>query len=693
MKKTEEQLANELDAFLTAHMEGTSPDNVDMEQTDEAKLATHLLILTEQTEPEPAFTAQLESRLTRMARTQQKKADLRKRPSFWQQLDHWIKEQLIMKKTIYALGGLAVFVLIGIFAWNALRPAPESTQVAEGGDTAVTTDTPADSALSDVNENTEDTQPADETTAPETTDDPTEVAALPPLPKIEGGGQARGLGGGGAAETAVQSEALPATADLMIDPYFTDVFSGTQFVANTTLPTDIAQALVWQQASLSMELAEAQQIATAFGFTGPLYVMPQPVYVDEAGVERVDEIPVTYFVFDGSRALTIDAYGTYYRDESVSFDFEEQLPLEQITPIAEAFVTANGLVDFPYEMDRLWGNEVLFYRLIDGLIVNQPEVTVSINDQGEIAFASNQKLRNLAELGNYPLRTAEEAFQVLQSGIVENNIWYTYTPTDLEGPIPTEPFVEPFDEYRNWQRTYQPGDEAHLYTWPNIYLPADGSGAPRIETWPFSLAGSEEMLNEIAANANQQFHFWGVVGEDGKTLTLTGWEAIDNNREPIWGQGTIRRDGDQVLFESETGDIYLVPNAPEDLPENEALNIFGWALRDIGAAYPAIDWENIDVFIEYPEEPIGLEEPVIVDDSFIYEPTIYQQIDITGVELIYAYSYIYPEFEENASDLTRIAQMPTTILQPAWKFTGTADNGDEMEFVVEAVAPEYVETP
>ena len=76
------------------------------------------------------------------------------------------------------------------------------------------------------------------------------------------------------------------------------------------------------------------------------------------------------------------------------------------------------------------------------------------------------------------------------------------------------------------------------------------------------------------------------------------------------------RDGDRVLFNTTEGETYLVPDAPADLPEDTALNIFGWAFREVGAEFMAIDWESIDVLIAYPDEPIGLEEPIIIDEPF-----------------------------------------------------------------------------
>ncbi|MCP5098080.1 MAG: hypothetical protein GY943_21240 [Chloroflexi bacterium] len=587
------------------------------------------------------------------------------------------------------------------------------------------TDAPAapDNTSTDVEESTivdEDSADAEESEPTVSEDEPTEVADLPTLPRIENG-QARGVGGGGGfAEEAAAGNAAPATADLaldtealsIVDPYYTDVFSGTTFVLNSNLPTDVVRAAVQQQGSRTLTLEEARALADSFGFSTPLYVQPEPIFELEEGIERVkNEFPVTYYAFDGTRTLTMDAYGMYYYDSAIQYDSgpATTLPIEQLTADAEAFLTTHNVLDFPYTIDRGWGNEVYVYRSIDGRTVNQPEITVSFNSNAEIVSVGMQKLANLTTLGNYPLRSADEAWQLVQDGIVKNNITYYYSPIyEDEAFFESELSIE---EYRYWQRSYQPGEEIHMYNWPTIYLPADGVGTPRIETYPLALQANEADLQAIAAdNQYNQYHFWGVVSADGTTLELAGWEMLPQTYEPVFFQGTAQRDGDTVLFTTqETGETYILPGAPTDLPQGELLNLFGWGVRDTGEAYAVIDWENLDLYVEYPEfdEPIPVDpedgigdgeqgypspdgsitiEPMPIE-PYIYEPFIYEQFTVNTVELVYFYSYIYPDYDEEI----RYFEPPTVVLQPVWQFSGEADNGDLIELYVEAVAPEYLD--
>lgn len=686
MKKTEQQLAEELDVFLTALQNGEIPPDA---TSEEKRLAAQLLKLAEDTVPDPEFDREMENQLERAARQQrqQKKAAASdaaaERPSPWQQLWHILKEGLTMKRTTFALGGIAAVVLIAVVAYVAFfANGDDAPTVADNGAAVVETVTEPEPAPVETD------QPATATDQPAAaTEEAVEVADLPLLPGLQSGGAgaAGGLGGGGATEEAAVAAPAPVSgvgADTSM-PIFTDVFSGTEFVLNATLPEPVGSTQVFQQRpQTEADLATARHFADAFGFGGPLYTQPQPEFED--GFTP----PQTYFAFDGTRRLNIDAFGVYYSDQSVSFDNMQRLPFEQIGPQAEAYLLERGLLDFEYEIARGWMNDVFIYRVIDGRTVNQPEITVSFNDQGQIMFVNVQTLRALEDLGSYPLRTAEDAWQVIQDGIVKNNVMYNHVP-DFENE--TVPVAEPTqleEAYRFWQREYAVGDEAHIYTWPGVFLPADGDGAPRIMANQFVLQADDATLQEIAADPFVLHHVWGRVGDDGKTLVVEGFEQLSEDRQPLYLQGTIRREEEQVLFTAaESSETYIIPDAPAELPADETLNLFGWATRDIGAEYPVVDWENIDVFVEY-DEPEVLPAPPI-EEPIPFQPEAYQQFTVNEVELVYMYTYRFPEQSE--VELMRY-EPPTIILQPAWKFSGTADNGDNVDLFVEAVAPEFIQS-
>lgn len=679
MKKTEQQLAEELDLFLTALQKGETPPAA---TSEEAELAAQLLKLAEDTAPGPEFDREMENQLERTARQQgqQKKAAApdtsAARPSSWQQLWHTLKEGLTMKRTTFALGGIAAVVLIAVVAYVAfLGNGDDAPTVADNGAAVVETVTEPAPAP------TETEQPAP------ATEEAVEVADLPLLPGLQSGssGFAGGLGGGGGTEEAAVAAPAPmngGVADTSM-PIFTDIFSGTEFVLNATLPEPVGSTQVFQQRpQAEADLATARRFADAFGFGGPLYTQPQPEFED--GFTP----PVTYFAFDGTRMLNVDAFGVYYSDQSVSFDNMQRLPFEQIGPQAEAYLLERGLLDFEYEIARGWMNDVFVYRVIDGRTVNQPEITVSFNDQGQIMFVNVQTLRNLEDLGSYPLRTAEEAWQIIQDGIVKNNVMYNYTPDFENEAVPVAEPTPVEETYRFWSRTYEAGDEAHIYTWPGVFLPADGDGAPRIMANQFVLQADGATLEEIAADPFALHHVWGRVGDDGKTLVVEGFEQLSEDRQPLYLQGTIQREDEQVLFTAqESGDTYIIPDAPEDLPTDEQFNLFAWGTRDVGADYPVVDWENLDVFVTYSEPEALPEAPI--EEPIPFQPEAYQQVTANGVELVYVYTYRFPEQSEGA--LMRY-EPPTIILQPAWKFSGTADNGDNIDFFVEAVAPEFIQS-
>ncbi len=308
------------------------------------------------------------------------------------------------RETLYILLSLLLLLVVGCA--NLVQDEPE---------TAVTPDELEDA-------NSPNTEVVDEI------DDEEETAVLPAqedlplLPQFEGT-QAQGLGGGGeglineriVAESASLAPANAIDADFGLSLYYGDVFSGTTFVLNGTLPTDIVREIVQQQTPTPMSLEEASQVAAAFGFTNSLYKNPAFTFVDEAGVEQVENVPTTYYAFDGMRMLNIDSFGIYYQDGSFSYDYThsydhtQQSELEQLAPNAEAFLLFLVLLTFEYTIERIWGNDIGFYRQVNGRSLDQPEITVSLNQNGDVVSVGIQPLNHLETLGNYPLRSAAEA--------------------------------------------------------------------------------------------------------------------------------------------------------------------------------------------------------------------------------------------------------------------------------------------
>ena len=689
MKEQDPILADELNRRISADMQGQSQPPVSEAIQPEAELAAKLINLANDTQPDPDFMAALGSQLARRAAIkvrQKNKEAPPERPSFWQQLSQLFKEGTTMNRNKYLLGALGVFVLIVAAVFILM-------------DRGNNTETEPIAAVTDSGSQTE-TDDSSGTAQPE--DEAVEVADLPPLPVLEGA-PALGLGGGGGAESRPQSggggDMATENAVLDIDGSFiyTDPFSGTTFTLGTALPTGPRLASVLQNVpDVSISAEQARELATRLGMTGQLYREQYPVFEQEFdGPAYVP--PVIYHIFDGSRSLIIDSWGMYYNDSSIINDYENPLSFEQAVPIAEAFVQERGLLDFEYEIIQIWGSDVNFVRLIDGQPSSQPELTVGVSHDGRIFFVSYQVMRQAEVLGRYPLISAEEAWQILQSGVVENQIPYMYT----AGPelFTSEPaiFEDPYaDLYQFWPREYAPGDEIHLYEWPIVYLPVDSDASPRIQVRSYVVQADDASLNALAERVGQQTHVWGQIGPNGNTLELAGWEAVDPDYEPIFGSGVISRSGDQVLFtNSETGAVYIVPEAPADLDDGLEVYLFGWSARDLGQAYPVIDWEHIDKIVHFSEDPIetlpveepSIDQPIDGEDR-MFEPFVYELFTVNEVSLAYHTTYSWPT---DAAGEIRYEGQPTIIVQPAWKFAGETNTGEFVEFFVQAVQPEFLQ--
>ena len=687
MKEQDPILADELNRRIDAEMQGKQQPPVSDAVQQEAELAARLIRLAEDTHPDPDFVAQLGSQLARRAAYRQKmknKAVPPERPSFWQQLKQLVKEGTTMNRNKYLLGALGVLALVIVGAYVLLNRTNNNNTV----------EPVADATGSEV----EETDQA--TNEPDATDEAVEVADLPALPVLEGN-QTNGLGGGGGGNprpqsggggVATESAAFAADSSFI----FTDPFSGTIFTLNATLPTEPTLAPVLQNVpGEGISLEAVRDLASRFGFTGQIYQEQYPVFEPEAG-GPVYEPPVVYRVFDGPRSLIIDQWGAYYNDVSIENDYENPISFEAAVPIAEAFVQERGLLNFDYEVQQIWGSDVNFVRTINGEPTNQPELTVGVSHDGRIFFVSYQVLRNAETLGRYPLITAQEAWELLQSGVSDNHILYQYgvrpelainEPVFLEDPTA--------DLYQFWVREYEPGDEIHLYEWPVVFLPIDGNGDPRIQVREYVIQADTATLTALAERVGEQTHVWGQLGPNGDTIELAGWEPVDRDARPeASGPGIIARDGDQVQFTNyESGITYLVLDPPADLEDGTEVYLFAWSARDLGQAYPVLDWENIDKIVNippseesFPVEPI--EEPLPIDgEGPIFEPFTYESFTVNEVTLAYFTTYSWPTNEDGT---TRYEGQPTMIIQPTWKFSGETNTGDLVDFFVQATQPEFL---
>lgn len=506
--------------------------------------------------------------------------------------------------------------------------------------------------------------------------EPGELAPLPPL-----GNETAAAGGVGVVSTSGQVEG--GGADTALSMIVTDPFSETTFTLNTDLPGNAEEATVFRHnQSGTVDLAQAQNLAARFGFNGDLYLekYPDPSEL-EPGLAEFSR-PVIYYAFTGPTTFSIDAWSGNYQDEEALYDFENTVDYATASQVAESFLQERGLLDFPYVIQPGFGSDIFVMRQIDGRVSNQPEIAVGVSQDGRVSYVSYQVMQNLENLGTYPLIPATEAWTKLQAGIGSNSIPYIINPPESgEEAVAPAPVI---GDFQSWQRDYQPSELVQLYGWPTVYLPASGSGTARVQLFPFLLAGEAETLNQIAENVGLQVTVEGVVGDDGRSVTVNNWAQVEE-QEPISTQGVIRRDGERVLLEAVDGQTYILPSVPADVPDGIEAYVFAWSSQQTGEAFPLLQWESINKVVDADEGETAVTEPLPVES--VDEPFGFDNVSVDGVELAYYVTYLF----STDAQTEQVSEQVTILLQPVWKFTGTADSGEIIEFFVQAVSEEYIQ--
>lgn len=471
-----------------------------------------------------------------------------------------------------------------------------------------------------------------------------ELAPLPPLAGITGSGVSGG--------NAPVSEGETAVGIVVADP-----FAQTAFTLNADLPAEPAEAAVLRQTPTGeLTLDSARQLANRFGFTGELY--RENIVAD--GSDSTLILPTIYYVFDGPRTFNVSPWAANYQDSSAVYDPTNPPDFATASQTAVAFLEAHGLLDFPYVMREGYNGDVMVLRQIDDRVLNQPEIVVGLSPDGQVSYVSYQVLPGPELVNSYPLMSAADAWARLQSGVTANNIPYAIYPaagTAVTNPLPAA---------QSWARQYAAGAAMQLYGWPNAYLPASGSGAARVQLYPFQLEGDEEVINQIAAAAGQQIMVEGVMGDDGRTVTVNNWSS--STLEPLTLQGILRRDGDRALLEATDGQTYQLPDAPAELADGTELFVYAWNSQTAEDGSLLLQWERIDQ-VNAAESTLPVAET---------GTTAYESATIDSVELAYYLTYLFPEgaATENSA--------PTILLQPAWRFAGTLNSGETIEFFVQA---------
>ncbi|MGD8814041.1 MAG: hypothetical protein PVI78_06150 [Anaerolineales bacterium] len=587
--------ADDFNQAIDELMTGSKTPDTRSVPTEDMRLANELLELSRSTVPEVVYEQQLERRLLQEAGQRTR----RKRP-------------VVNRRWVYASAGMALTAAVAFMAATLLGgriPVPDNGIVGV-----------VPSATSPI-----------QTPEPTTPTEPQEQPLLPLLAELTG----RGIGGQGG-----------------LTP------EGLTLALETTLPSGPQALTVYSLGEVEvLTLDAARDVGAQFALGGDIYMplwMADPQAVADIGHN-------SYFVLEGPRQVMLEGSESWeYVDRDGSLYYQGHfrdpvaLPSEaEAQAIARSFLQEYGLL-LPSSSTSLSGNVVRFYTTtVEGYEFSEPYAWISLGDGGKLESV-RYRLFPTQSLGEYTLRTAEEAYAILTAGNPSDEIWFSSLPNLL----PWGAFGNMNPQY--WVRSRADGQSVDLFGEPMVLLPTTNGQQPYVQLQGIELQGMQAEIANFVIDMGGPIHAWGTIEQAAgyQILNVAGWEAGEVVNVP----GLIRTSGGEDRLEGHDGQVYILPNLPTDLMDGTEVFVQGGVVGGI------LDWDLIQVMPD-PTQRGGRPYGTPMGVGHIQE-----------VELI----YYAPPADYAPADARQGVDYRAIL--PVWRFRGHDDGGAGFEIYVQAVA-------
>jgi hypothetical protein len=388
-----------------------------------------------------------------------------------------------------------------------------------------------------------------------------------------------------------------------------DIFSGTELTLTAAFPEAPEQASVFEMVDQPITSAEqAQAMAAALGVEGEVYTS------DSEGGGSM------YYVTDGLQQVTFIesatrlTYSAYFGSGGATSP--DPLPLAERAAIARAFLDETGLIDVDYQVNETLSidDRVVFTPVLDGLLLYEndtynPRIEITVTADGEVA-SMRYNLHKRQSLGQYPLRTAQEAWNLFLAEPNNSRIQYTVR----------TPYMAVRDLEPAWQAATPFGEQVDVYSYLGVYQSAEPGGDPWVTAGGLTLQGdltgllaaydqpyamselNAEQLAQIEAGLISEkqatgwthfFHIWGEAREDengAPVMQVEGWEISPGPDLSL--SGSFSEINDEILFIDEQGRQWTVLELPADVPLDTAIQVRG---TQTGVLSDTLRWQLIQV--------------------------------------------------------------------------------------------------
>jgi LysM repeat protein len=322
-------------------------------------------------------------------------------------------------------------------------------------------------------------------------------------------------------------------------------WNGTTLYLNAPLPEQPAKAGVYlTQAEGPATLESARALANQFGMQGQIYETEGEV----AGTTNLA-------VVDGRQRLYVrsDRYFTYYADYTASTLGNTTMDNSNAEALIDAFIKSHGF-DFAYRIERseLYGAYIAVPLAADGLALHLDYFKANgllfrLNDTGIIQVEAS--LMKYEQVDTYGLRTAQQAFDQLLD-----------PDTASVGVIMGMHSVSAPPE--TWVRVRPQDQTVTIYGWMKSIKSAEGGAAlVTLDGYTITgdLAGIPEAMPNTFVEATGKLH----TESNMATFELESWKPYDGYEDGL--EGTLQRQGDQVLLTTLENETFTLPDVPADL--------------------------------------------------------------------------------------------------------------------------------
>ncbi len=556
MNEQEQQIADELDALISARQIGQPTDTTRV-SANEAAFAAQLVALSQRVVPVLArakdFNAPVSLALPNQPKQQPSNGHWQDAESASHSVD--VKPS----RTRFALASAVAFAVLVlasalVFAMLQMKPRPQVAQA-----------------------------PIANT-----------VPALTPIsPQV--------------ATVAPSLQAIPPGFTATLEGYR---LTGRELVLSATLPSNVDAPAVKFRLPKRIEPDELRAMAVRLGMQPNLYRSGwnKPYATSTQLIVPTEAPPLggqTWFeaiaVIDGQRRLsTYNGFDVAYTTNDLDFCCAHDGSLSSVNnEVLQRILSETQILSGTYSIepnsDTLF-SEGIAYRKVEGHAVGGTEAVFSVNDAQQLGFANISLLDlEIKTTDRVKLRGAQETLGAVQSGNFAGLLKFAASPTTMSStPIsPTMP---------QWLPHYLANRPRELFAHPALWWPVDAGLEPILSVGGFRLR-SERMATLWDDAMRGKLNVWGAVTTTTAgipVMQVAGWEVVTSDAYPSFEfapvSGKIKLDlaSGTTLFVQADGKTFALPQAPENVSDGMWVQLYGGMARGREVnGYPVMLFETI----------------------------------------------------------------------------------------------------